>query len=462
MNHFIDRDDELQTLNNEYCKPESSLVIVYGRLRVGKTSLVSEFTRGKDAFRFLATRESAVQNRENFRLKAGEFLKDSFLSEAQNLSWDLIFRALMRKEQSGKLVIVMDEFQYIGMSDPSFPSVLQRIWDEQLKNANIMLVLCGSLITLMEKQTLAYSSPLYGRRTAQIRLKQLPFRHYHEFFPSCEYRDLVERYSITGGVPRYIQSFSSGGDLMGMIRNHILNRNSYLYEEPIFLLQQEVSEIGSYFTLIRTIAAGNTKLSDISASLGIKATSLSKYLKTLSDLELLEREVPVTEENPEKSKKGLYRIKDNYLKFWFLFVYPYRDLIEAGNLSIVETKIRSELISRHTAYVYEAVCREKLWDLNGAGIWPFVFTKVGRFWNSKQEIDIVALDPAGDNIILGECKYHKTPVGMDVFLSLKEKAPCVTWRNQTRKEWFVLFSISGFTKELEAYASEAKNLTLLN
>lgn len=238
------------------------------------------------------------------------------------------------------------------------------------------------------------------------------------------------------------------------------NRSGYLYDEPHFLLQQEVTEIGSYFSIIRAIAAGNRKLSAIASVLEVKATGLTKYLKALIDLDILEREVPVTEETPEKSKKGLYRIKDNYLRFWFAFVYPNMSFLESGQSRIVMDKIRKSLVKNHIAYVYEDVCQERMWELNGEGTWPFYFTKLGRYWDSKAEIDIAALDPEGKNLILGECKYWQEPVGISVLHDLEAKADAVPWNRNDRKLWFVLFSASGFTDELRKEAEERDDLML--
>lgn len=323
-----------------------------------------------------------------------------------------------------------------------------------------MVILCGSLISMMESQTLAYDSPLYGRRTAQIRLQQIPFGYYHEFFPGKSRRELIEMYAVTGGVPKYIELFSESKDIYTAIQKSILNRSGYLYGEPYFLLQQEVSEVGSYFSIIKAIAAGNTKLSAIAAVLETKATNLSKYLKTLIDLDILEREVPVTEENPEKSKKGLYKIKDNYLRFWFAFVYPNMSFIESGQSRIVMNKIRKSLVKNHTAFVYEDVCKQRMWDLNGEGVWPFYFSELGRYWDANTEIDIVALDPEDSNIVLGECKYWQEPVGVSVLRDLEDKAKSVPWKRNARKEWYVLFSASGFTEELQQEAASRCDLLL--
>ena len=371
-----------------------------------------------------------------------------------------VFQTIMQTPFQEKPIVVMDEFQYIGKSNPAFPSMFQRIWEEQLKDRPVMVILCGSLISMMESQTLSYSSPLYGRRTAQIRLKQIPFRYYHEFFPDKSPRELVEYYSVTGGVPKYIELFSESDDIYHAIQKNILNRSGYLYDEPHFLLQQEVSEIGNYFSIIRAIAAGNSKLSAISTVLEVKSTSLTKYLKTLIDLDILEREVPVTEENPEKSKKGLYKIKDNYLRFWFAFIYPNMSFIESGNSAIVLNKIRKSMVSGHTAFVYEDVCREQMWKLNANGAWPFHFSKLGRWWDSRNEIDIAAIDPDGSNLILGECKFWQEPVGSNILYALEQKAAAVEWRKDRRHTWLILFSAAGFTDELKEIAKSRSDLIL--
>jgi len=461
MLNFIDREKELQTLRQEYERAGSSMVILYGRRRVGKTTLISEFIRDKHALFFLASEESEVQNRTAFKEKAADFIDSDLLRAASVSKWDVIFQAVMDAPHPAKPIIVIDEFQYIGKSNPAFLSVFQRIWEEVLKDREVMVILCGSLIHMMESQTLAYGSPLYGRRTAQIRLQQIPFRYYREFFPDKTDNELVELYAVTGGVPKYIELFSAQGSVLDGIQACVLNRSGYLYDEPHFLLQQEVSEIGSYFSLIRVIASGKSKLSEIAGALELKATSLTKYLKTLIDLDILEREVPVTEENPEKSKKGLYRIKDNYIRFWFAFVYPNTGFLESGNEEIVMEKIRKGFIVNHAAFVYEDVCRQKMWELNAKGTWPFHFTKVGRSWDSRNEIDIAAVDTDGKNLILGECKFWKDPVGVSVLRDLEEKAGSVLWERDRRRTWYVLFGANGFTSELQQLAAERDDVVLV-
>lgn len=460
MMRFIDREKEMATLQREYARDGASLVVLYGRRRVGKTTLISEFIKDKHALFFLASEESEAQNRNTFKEKAADFIDSDLLRNAAVSSWDVIFKAITDTPFSEKPVIIIDEFQYIGKSNPAFPSVFQRIWEENLKHKQIMVVLCGSLIHMMQAQTLDYSSPLYGRRTAQIRLQQIPFRYYSQFFPHKTTNELVEMYAVTGGVPKYIELFTAEDSIYEAIRNCILDRSGYLYDEPHFLLQQEVSEIGSYFSIIKVIAAGHQKLSEISAALEIKATSLTKYLKTLIDLDILVREVPITEDNPEKSKKGLYRIKDNYIRFWFAFVYPNRSFLESGQEEIVMQKIRNGFVRNHAAFVYEDVCLQKLWELNAAGTWPFYFSKAGKYWDSHTEIDLAAIDPEGNNLLLGECKFWQNPVGVSVLRDLEEKAKAVPWQREQRKTWYVLFSANGYTDELLELAANREDVQL--
>ena len=462
MKNFVDREQEMETLLNEYERSGSSLVVLYGRRRVGKTTLISEFIKDKNALFFLASEESETQNCAAFKEKAADFIDNDLLRNADVKSWDTIFKTIMDAHHDSKPVIVLDEFQYLGKSNSAFPSIFQRIWEEILKNQEVMVILCGSLISMMESQTLAYDSPLYGRRTAQIRLRQIPFAYYHEFFPDKSRKNLIEMYAVTGGVPKYIELFSESRDIYTAIQKCVLNRSGYLYDEPHFLLQQEVSEVGSYFSIIKAIAAGNSKLSAIASVLEIKATSLTKYLKTLIDLDILEREGPITEEKPEKSKRGLYKIKDNYLRFWFAFVYPNRSFIESGHSRIVMNKIHKGLVTNHIGFVYEDVCRERMWDLNAEDAWPFHFTKLGRYWDNKCEIDITALDPEGRNLILGECKYWQDAVGLSVLRDLEAKAENVLWEKSKRKVWYVLFGASGFTDELKEYAASRDDLLLLD
>ena len=460
MSRFIDREQELNFLLSEYRRSGSSLVVIYGRRRIGKTELISEFMNDKKSIYFLATEEDEVQNRNAFKNTVSDFLGNELLREARIDNWEILFKSLVAKKPNEKIILAIDEFQYLGLANSAFPSIMQKMWDTYLKNSNIMVILCGSLISMMESQTLNYSSPLYGRRTGQIRLKQIPFLYYHDFYPNKDYKSLIEYYSVTGGVPKYIELFYDSEDIYSAINKNILSKQSFLYDEAHFLLQKEVSEIGTYFSIMKAIAAGNRKLSKISSSIEIKQTSLSKYLKTLASLDLIEREVPVTEPNPQKSKKGLYRIKDNYILFWFKFIYPNMGFIESGNTAIVMNKLKENFIDKHVSFIYENVCIEKLWNMNAEGSLKFTFDKIGRWWNNTSEIDIIGIDSTGNNILFGECKYKKSKIGLDVLTDLEKKSNEVEWNKDNRKSYYIIFSISGFTEELIKEAQKRKDVIL--
>lgn len=461
MRRFVNRTKELASLEKQYASDGSSLVVVYGRRRVGKTALLSEFIkRHGDSLYFLATEESAAQNLRYFCAQAAELTGNPLLATAAD--WYTAFKALAAFPTQTKKLLVIDEFQYLGQSDSAFPSVLQKLWDTVLKDANVMLVLCGSLVSLMRSQTLDYGSPLYGRRTGQLRLRQIPFKYYHEFYDGRPNGELLPFYAVTGGVPKYIEAFRGYDDVFEGIRENVLDPQSFLYEEPYFLLQKEVSEIGSYFSLIKAIAMGNRKLSEIAAELGVKQTNLTKYLKVLIDLDLVEREVPVTETAPEKSKSGLYRITDNYIAFWFRFVYPYRTYLERGETEYVLSRIKEGFVQNLVSFVYEDVCRERLWEFSAAGEVGH-FDKVGSYWGSAAgEVDIVAIDLSEKRLLCGECKYSVSPKGLSVLHELQKKGEALQALTGAREVSYVIFSTGGFTKGLLDEAKRDQSVRLFS
>ncbi|QEK13251.1 ATP-binding protein [Crassaminicella thermophila] len=310
--------------------------------------------------------------------------------------------------------------------------------------------------------TISYSSPLYGRRTGQIKMKQISFNHYGEFFKEKSKSELIEYFSVTGGVPKYIEIFKEEENIFDSIEKNIINKQSFLYEEPIFLLEQEVGDIGTYFSIIKTIAAGNHKLGKIASVLGVNQTSLTRYLKILIDLDLVDRIVPITESNPEKSKKGLYYIKDNFIEFWFKFIYPYRSYIEIEDSEYVIKKIKDNFIDNHVSFVFEEVCKEEVWNLNKQNKLNFKVLKLGKWWDSSNEIDIVGINEDTKDILIGECKYLNTKVDANIFYKLVEKAKYINLNKDTRKEHYILFSKSGFIDQLIEVSKNRDDLILVS
>lgn len=460
MKKFINRKQELDFLEKQYREQKSSLVVIYGRRRIGKTALIKKFIQDKPAIYFLASEEVESQNIEYFKRAVSSFLKNPLIEKLSGISWDDIFDILVKTKTDKKMVIVFDEFQNLCKTNPAFASILQRIWDEKLKSGNFMLILCGSSISMMQEYALSYSSPLYGRRTGQIKLKQFSFKEAREFFPDASDDEFIWIYSVVGGVPKYLEMFKYEGDIYKAIEENILSRQSFLYEEPLFLLEKEVHEIGSYFSIIKSIALGNHKLSQIAQSLSVPQTKLTKYLNTLIELDIIRREIPITEEYPEKSKRGLYFINDNFIDFWFKFVYPYREQLELDNIEYVIENIRSKIVASHISYVYEEVCKQILSDLIRSKKMDVQVDKIGKWWDGKSEIDIVGIGRSMRHVVFGECKYSQNMVDIDVFFDLKKKAENVkVFPDQ--KEFYILFSKAGFSERLLEYAEEEKNIVLI-
>ena len=457
---FLGRENELRTLNSEF-RRKSSFVVIYGRRRVGKTTLIKEFIKDKKSMYFLASEESDRQNLNKFTEKLAEFTEQPFLTGTRFENWYDAFKALASYAPDEKKILVIDEFQYLADVNPAYPSVFQGAWDEIMADKNIMVILCGSLISMMTTQVLSRSSPLYGRRTAQIRLDPLKFSDLRTAFPVKSFSELTELYAVTGGVPKYIEFFDNDRSLWENISDTILNKSGFLYEEPVFLLEKEVREPVSYFSIMKMIAAGNHRLSKIAGELEQKATSVSPYLSTLSDLFLVEKRIPVTEMNPEKSKKGLYFISDNFINFWFKFVYPYRGELETDNTSYVLKKIQSVFTENHVSFIFEAVSRETFLTQCLNGNLNFIPSRTGAYWNSNTEIDVVSVDNEHNTLFAGECKYYEKPVPADVYFELQKKCSSIP-EFKDRKIIYGIFSKSGFDKRLTDLTANNPDLWLFD
>jgi AAA+ ATPase superfamily predicted ATPase len=456
---FVDRIDEIKFLEKEYKRKTSSFIVLYGRRRVGKTRLIKEFIKNKDSVYFLATEESEAENIKTFQNILYSKYKIPLLDNNKLLSWNDLFYIISTLKLEKKLIIVIDEFQYLLKSNKGFSSILQKSWDEYLKDKNIMLIISGSALSMIKREVLSYSSPLYGRRTSQMNLKPIKFKYFKEFFENKNI-DLIKLYSLTGGIPKYVEILESKENIYDTIKENFLNVNSYLFEEPYFLLEKELKDIGSYFSIIKAIANGNNKLSKISTSLGIKQTSLSYYLNNLIELDILEREVPILEKNPQTSKKGIYKIKDNFLNFWFKFIYPYKSYIEIGNIDFVMNIIKKSFIERHVSFIYEDISKEKLIDLNLNDKLPVKLSKIGRWWDKNLEIDIVGVDRENKPILFGECKYTKKPVDLDVYYALVEKSKKLLKDNNQNNLYFAFFSYNGYTKNFIDKVKKEKNILI--
>ena len=451
---FIGRASELAALEREYQR-DDGFVVIYGRRRVGKTTLIKEFLKQKNAFYFLATKEVDSQSMKRFAGVIARSTKNPMLAKVDFSDWLDLFQVIADYMPEEKKVVVIDEFPYLVKTNDAFPSILQNAWDEILKGRNVMLILCGSLIGMMKKHALSYDSPIYGRRTAQIRLSPLPFIDVYasQSLPFC---DAVEQYAVTGGVPKYLEFFQGGTDLLTEIKETVLSKNGFLYEEPQFLLDDEVQVPNSYFSILKAIADGNHKLSKIAGVLNLESSKLTPYLTTLAELGFVEKQVPITEKNAERTRKGLYFISDNFMRFWFRYVYPFKGELELDNPQIVLDELEKDFVRKFVAFAYEPICQDIFTSLCRRGAVDFSPSKIGSYWSNEYgeentQIDVMATDTQHKILFAGECKYHTQPVDADVYFDLRKKLESSAEIRKAFGDYRVLygvFSKSGFTKRL--------------
>jgi AAA+ ATPase superfamily predicted ATPase len=464
---FIGRKNELAKLNEEYAK-DSSFVVVYGRRRVGKTTLIKEFLKGKTSFYFLATEEVEQQSMMRLAGVVARTTGNSLLEKAVFTDWLDLFRVIAEYNPSEKKVLVIDEFPYLVKANPAFPSILQHAWDEVMKDSNVMLILSGSFIGMMQKYALSYDSPLYGRRTAQMKLAPLTFTEVYAA-QNFKFEKAVEQYSVTGGVPKYLEFFDDKRSLNEQLKENVFSKSGFLYEEPNFLLKSEAMTAVNYFSIIKTIADGNHKIGKIAGVLKQETPTLTPYLSTLVELGFLEKQTPVTEKNPEKSRKSLYFIADNFIRFWFHYVYPYKGELELDNMQIVLDEMKKDFTQKFVAFSYEDICRDIFKNLCRTGSIKFTPSLIGSYWKNDSwddtQIDVMAVDRQKSCLFVGECKYHNKPVEQSVYFELKDKVAASADIRKSFPEYDVIYGIfskSGFDSRLKELAKETPNLVLIN
>ncbi len=454
---FVNRVSELDALEKRYKTENAEFTVIYGKRRVGKTELIKKFFENKPHIYFLADKRSDIDQLKELAGKMGECFQDSFVSRNGFSDWISIFEYLREKlkdekHRNEKLIFVIDEFPYLVHSNKAMASLFQKGWDEYLKELNIFLILCGSSISMMEKEILSYESPLYGRRTGQMMLQPMKFAEMMQFFPELDMEKAVMFYSILGGTPEYWKQFSDDMGVIENIKENVIRRDAFLYNEIEFILREELREPKNYFSIIKSISFGKTKLNEIVMEMGIERGTVSKYLETLEGPKIIKREVPATEKHPLKSRKGIYIVDDNFFNFWFRFVYPNKGYIEEGRAEyVLNEKIKPNL-NAFAGLCFEDICREILVVMDVRGKMPFKGGEIGRWWNKDKEIDIIIKNDKTSEIMFCECKW-KDNVGFDVLEELKKKADFVEWNKEKRMAYFMLFAKS-FDPEFKKHSEE--------
>lgn len=458
---FVGREREFNDLNKMYEENKFHLFVLYGRRRVGKTTLLNEFCKKKESIFYSAEQSNNKLNLEKFSNLVFSHYNETTLEPFS--SWTNAITYIKEKQNGERIVIVIDEFPYLVKNNRSLLSELQHLIDHSLQDSKIFMVLCGSYMGFMEKEVLGSKSPLFGRRTAQLHMKPFDYKTSLKFMPNYNNEDKLKLYGAFGGTPLYLEQIDGKKSFEENISNSFLRVTAYLYEEPLLLLRQEVKEPGIYSAIIEAIAGGASKSNEIATKIGEENAKCIKYMKTLCELGILYKETPFGEK--ESSRKTIYSISDLMFRFWYRYVFSNRTLIETAASEVVLNKRITPDYSNYMGNVFERVCKDYLMYKNSKGELPFLFTSVGRWWganpNSKEheqvEIDLIAQDDK--DYLFCECKWKNEKIDLSVLEKLKEKANMFSKNRQNT--YYVLFSKSGFTKSVIQMAENDNSILLV-
>lgn len=473
---FIGRETELQFLESRYQADGGQLVVLYGRRRVGKTETLRQFCKNKPHV-FFACRECT--DRMQLKNFSEKMLKEDIPAKKYINAfddWEQAFRAVPELPYGRKKrLLVIDEFPYMCKNNVSIPSILQNLWDEVLKDENVMIILCGSAMSFIEKELLAEKNPLYGRATGVYKMTEMGFYDAMKFFPDYSDLDKVLAYSVLGGIPHYLRQFDPGMPLSDNIKRNILTKGCALYSEVDFLLRQELRETHIYNSLTLAVALGNTRLNDISQkSLVDDTAKTSTYLRNLIELGIIEREFPVEVGTRERANanRGIYKLADNFFRFWYAFAFTNYSDLEAGDIDGVYTYAVEPMLHEYASFTFEDVCRQFITELQKKNLLPFRYEKMGR-WTGKTtvrdaerpggmrvaetEIDIAAVSRGLKEYLIGECKFKGRPFTYGEYLDVACK---FSPQKEMADFYYVLFSESGFDKKTQAAAAENDHLIL--
>lgn len=472
---FIGRKQELQFLEDKYNSKNGQLVVLYGRRRVGKTETLREFCRNKPHV-FYSCRE--ISDKLQLRSFSEKLLNEkipaaSYIKEFAD--WEAAFRCITDLPYGdSKKLLIIDEFPYMCRNNESIPSILQNLWDEVFKAENVMIVLCGSAMSFIEKELLAEKNPLYGRATGIYKMESMGFYDAAKFFPNYSDRDKIIAYAVLDGIPHYLAQFDPDLSLDDNIKKNILTKGCALYSEVEFLLRQELRETPLYNSIIEAVALGNTKLNDISTKSLVEDTSkTSVYLKNLIELEIIEREFSVDDGTKERANtnRGLYRLTDNFFRFWYAFVFTNYSELEGGDVDgVFEYAIKPSL-HEFASFAFEDVCREYVREMQKANKLPFRYKRMGRWWgkttvrrrdrieSQETAIDLLAVSAKSDKYLVGECKFKGRPFSYGEYLDTAAKLAPI---KEKAEFYYYLFSESGFDEKVVSEAAVNASIKLIN
>ena len=461
---FVGRKRELDKLNTLYAGDSFEFAVVYGRRRVGKTTLIREFLKDKESVYYMAVEGT---KKENLRGLSAAFLMqgknnapaaESYV-EFRDYEAALAYIDLLAGENR-RIVIAIDEYPYLAASYPTMSSLVQKHIDECWKDSRLFLILCGSSMSFMEEQVLGYKSPLYGRRTAQFKIRPFTFWEAGEMLKDYSAQDRALLYGVTGGIPEYLSRIDGTKDVHENIIRLFFDESGRLFEEPINLMKQELREPMTYHSIISAIASGASRLNEIATKTGLESGGCSNQLSSLIALQIVKKEVPMTQN--ANSRSTLYSLEDSMYLFWYRFVRPNSSSIMCGvGRQIYETVVmpqNDDFMGR----IFETICRQYLFLPEIYGKLPFPIGQIGRWWGNnararrQEEIDLMAI--SGETVLFGECKWRNEKIGRQVVERLLERGELF----QYPEKYYYIFSKTGFKEETTQYCSEKERVYLIS
>jgi AAA+ ATPase superfamily predicted ATPase len=426
---FVDRKTECEELKRVLDAKGFAFAVLYGRRRIGKTRLVLETLKGRNHVYYLAVEK---ENLRYFSAAAAQkFPKAKNLKE----DWEVLLDFL----KDNTAVLVIDEFQNLVKEDETVLSLFQRAIDTNLKDGELKLIALGSSVSMITSELLQHRSPLYGRRTYTKKVAALSFLDIKGFFPKANMEELAEIYGFADGIPYYLQKIQP--PFWIWLENE-LRSASFIKDELDFMLRYEFENLGTYKTILEAIAKGKTTVSEMKDYARMERTDVSPYLAKLINTGFIHRELPLTE--PVTSKIGRYRIEDQFVAFWFRFIYPNLSNLEEGIYSVSNVR---KAYPQYMGAVFEKICKQALTELIRRG--RLGYDKVGKWWHKDSEIDLIAVNVEEKEILFAECKWQDNVVPQKVLAQLKEKTGYVRWNNERRKERYAVFAKSFKEKSLD-------------
>lgn len=459
---FIGRERELTALKEWYDKDGIGMMVIYGRRRIGKSTLITEFAKGKRTIFYTATKIGKNRNLELFSKQVVDLLMPG-LGEVRFPATEAVFDFIDKNMGSEKIVLVIDELPYWAERDEALLSVLQKYMDTVWNDKNLKIILCGSALSFMEKKVLSEKSPLFGRRDSQMKLDAFDYLDSAKFVPDYSNEDKAICYGITGGIAKYLSMIDPAKSMDENIIRLFFRTDGYLYDETRNLLTQEFSDIAIVNNIVEQIASGENTLNTIAGKIGEKESTILYSLDKLISVGLVEKKRCITEE--KNKKKTQYVLKDFMFKFWYEFIPKATSVIEMGQGELYYQKVVKPALHSFMGAVFEEMCRYYTLKQGIMGEYGCFITSVGTWWGVENitdqngnfraqsaDIDVVALSETDKKAVVGECKFKNEKIDKGIYDTLIRRGKVIPAKYKISK--YIFFSLSGYTEWFESLLEE--------